>query len=197
LKIVLASASESRARLLRAAGVRFEVVRADIDEEVIKDRMLEAGSSAESITNELAERKARRVSDVRPDYLVIAGDQLLLFEGHLISKCADLVEARSLLVRLRGRRHALIGGLALACRGEIVWRHTSRAELSMRDFSDAYLAQYLGREGPGILGSVGCYRLEGEGAQLFDAIDGSYFAVLGLDMLPLLRALREYKAIAI
>jgi septum formation protein len=197
LKIVLASASSSRAALLRAAGIGFETQPADIDEETIKTKRLEAGRSPEAIAVELAEQKAKAVSGSRSDDLVIAADQVLCFEGHMINKCATLEEARDLLVRLRGHKHSLIGGLVLARASEILWRHASRAELVMRNFSDAFLEGYLRREGASILGSVGCYRLEAEGVQLFDAIDGSYFAILGLDMLPLLRALRAQKAVSV
>jgi septum formation protein len=196
LKIVLASASSSRAALLRAAGVSFEAQAADIDEEAIKTRLFGAGSSPEAIAVELAEQKAMAVSRGRPHDLVIAADQILCFEGQLINKCATLEEARELLVRLRGRKHALIGGLVLARARDVLWRHVSQAELVMRDFSDVFLGQYLKREGARIASSVGCYRLEGDGVQLFDAIDGSYFAILGLDMVPLLKALRAHKAIA-
>ena len=197
MKIVLASASSSRAGLLRAAGVDFEIQPADIDEEAIKAKLLGAGQLPEAIAVELAEQKAKAVSHIRSDDLVIAADQILCFEGHMINKCVTLEGARDLLVRLRGRKHSLIGGLGLARASDILWRHTSRAELIMRDFSDAFLEEYLRREGPSILGSVGCYRLEAEGMQLFDAIDGSYFAILGLDMLPLLRELRTHGAVAV
>ena len=196
MRIILASASLSRAQLLRSVGVAFEVEPANIDEDAIKERISRTGASPDTIAIELAEHKAKMVSSTHLHDLVIAGDQILWFDGDLISKCGTMDEARSLLVRLRGRSHTLIGGLALARGGEILWRHSSRAELIMRDFSDGFLERYLDREGTRLLGSVGCYRLEGEGAQLFDAIDGSYFAILGLDMLPLLRALRAHKAIA-
>jgi septum formation protein len=196
LKIVLASASASRAHLLRSAGVMFEVRPANVDEETIRRRLSDAGASPDTIAVELAEHKAKAVSRTRPNDLVIAGDQLLSFDGNLIGKCGTIGEARELLVRLRGRSHTLIGGLVLAHAHETLWRHVSRAQLTMRDFDDSFLDRYLVDEGPALLSSVGCYRLEGQGAQLFDAIDGSYFAILGLDMLPLLKALRAQKAIA-
>ena len=196
MTIVLASASTSRAQLLRSAGVDFEIEPADIDEEATKLRVLESGANPASIADELAEKKAVAVSAARPRDLVIGGDQVLWFEGKLISKCTTMDQARRLLARLRGRRHELIGGLVLARAGDIAWRHSSRAQLAMRNFSDAFLEQYLSREGTSILGAVGCYRLEGSGAQLFDAIDGSYFAILGLDILPLLEALRANRVIA-
>jgi septum formation protein len=196
VKIVLASASASRAQILRSAGVPFEVQPADIDEDAIKARMLSNGASVELIALELAEQKACEISRIRPNDLIIGGDQVLCFENQLVSKCTTLVEARDLLLRLRGHRHALVGGLVLARSRMVVWRHTSRAELTMRAFSDVFLADYLVREGQAALSSVGCYRLEGLGAQMFDSVHGDHFAILGLDLVPLLGALRAEGAMA-
>lgn len=196
MSIVLASQSVSRARLLAAAGVAFEAVPAPIDEEQLKRSLLSEGHDAASIADALAELKALRVSRARPADLVIGADQVLSFEGAVVSKCETMDEARELLRRLRGHRHLLLGGLVLAKSGAPIWRHGSKASLLMRKFSDEFLESYLLREGRAILGSVGCYRLEGEGAQLFDAIDGDYFSILGLALLPLLAELREQGAIA-
>jgi septum formation protein len=196
VSIVLASQSVSRARLLAAAGVAFEAVPAPIDEEQLKRSLLSEGHDAASIADALAELKALRVSRARPADLVIGADQVLSFEGAVVSKCETMDEARELLRRLRGHRHLLLGGLVLAKSGAPIWRHGSKASLLMRKFSDEFLESYLLREGRAILGSVGCYRLEGEGAQLFDAIDGDYFSILGLALLPLLAELREQGAIA-
>jgi septum formation protein len=149
-----------------------------------------------SIADALAELKAVRVSTSRPDDLVIGADQVLFFADGLISKCANLIEAEALLRQLRGRRHTLIGGVVLAKGGSPIWRHRSQATLSMRAFSDAFLADYMVRERASILDSVGCYRLEGAGAQLFDSIDGDYFSILGLALMPLLAELRQQGAIA-
>jgi nucleoside triphosphate pyrophosphatase len=196
VSIVLASQSTSRARLLKAAGIEFETVPAKVDEDELKRSLTAAGQGVEAIADALAELKAIRVSTARPQDLVIGADQALSLEDELISKCAGLDEAAALLRRLRGRRHVLIGGLVLAKGGAPIWRHRSQATLSMRRFSDEFLADYLAREGAAILDAVGCYRLEATGAQLFDAIDGDYFAILGLALLPLLAALREQGAIA-
>jgi len=196
VNVVLASASASRAMVLSSAGVLFEVQPAQIDEDAVKAQMLAKHASAEGIALELAERKALDVSKARLDDLIVAGDQVLWFEGRLVSKCANLDEARELLRRLRGSQHVLVGGLVLARAGNALWRHTSKAEMTMRAFSDAFLEDYLAREGEAVLSSVGCYRLEGLGAQMFASIDGNYFAVLGLDLLPLLGALRDQGAIA-
>lgn len=196
MTIVLASQSASRARVLRAAGVPFEALPANIDEDAIKDRMLAAKASAEEIALALAAHKACAVSATRPDNTVIGGDQILWIDGELISKVSSVDSARVLLRRLRGKRHALVGGLVLARAGKQVWQHTSRAELTMRAFSDEFLEDYLDREGEAALASVGCYRLEGMGTQLFDRIDGDYFSILGLALVPLLAALRTEGVLA-
>jgi septum formation protein len=169
---------------------------AQIDEDATKARMLANRASPEAIALELAEQKALDVSKACPGDLIVAGDQVLWFEGQLVSKCASVDEARELLRRLRGHQHALVGGLVLAKAGKALLRHASKAEMTMRAFSDAFLEDYLAREGEAVLSSVGCYRLEGLGAQMFASIDGNYFAILGLDLLPLLDALRDQGAIA-
>lgn len=189
--LVLASASPTRAKLLRAAGVPFEVVPASVDEEAVKRSLLAEGASTDAVADALAELKAVRVSARRQGDLVLGADQVLEFEGQIVNKSRDLAEAAVLLSRLRGRTHALITAAVLARRGTAIWRHTSRIALTVRDFSDAFLEHYLAQEGAEILGSVGCYRLEGRGLQLFSRIDGDYFAILGLPMLPLLTALRD------
>jgi septum formation protein len=193
--IVLASQSASRAQVLRAAGVQFDACAADIDEQAIKDRMLGEKAGAEAIALALATHKACAVSRAKPTDIVIGGDQVLWIDGELISKAPSIDAARTLLKRLRGRRHALVGGLVLARAGGSIWQHSSRAELTMRAFSDDFLEAYLAQEGEAVLASVGCYRLEGIGAQLFDAIDGDYFTILGLALVPLLAALRQEGAL--
>jgi septum formation protein len=192
----LASASPTRARLLRAAGVPFEVAPAHVDEDAVKVSLLAEGAQPRAVADTLAELKALRVLNADPDALVLGADQVLEFEGELVSKSADMVQVRALLRRLRGHGHALITGAALAKDGSAIWRHVSRVDLTMRAFSDAFLDDYLAEEGEGLLGGVGCYRLEGRGLQLFSRIDGDYFAVLGLPMLPLLTALRDQGIIA-
>jgi septum formation protein len=196
MRFILASASASRRALLMAAGVPFLAKPADIDEVKLKDDLLAAGRPIEEIAGALAEAKALAVSRENPGALVLGADQALLFEGALISKCADMAGARALLKRLRGKTHHLSGGLALVRDGEVLWRHAVLATLAMRAFSDAFLEDYLEREGGDILACVGCYRLENLGAQLFDAIEGDYFSILGLSLLPLLAELRRQGIIA-
>lgn len=190
-RLILASASASRQRLLKAAGVDFEVVAARIDEDEAKAR----GASGRAVAALLAERKALHVGAARPDGLVIGADQVLVLDTVLMSKPGSLAEARDELRTLRGRRHALMSAVVLARGGEVLWRHVAEASLTMRAFSDAFLEAYLAAEADAVMASVGCYRLEGLGAQLFESVEGDYFSILGLPLLPLLAALREHGAI--
>jgi len=194
--LILASASTVRARLLKAAGVDFAVVPARIDEDSVKASLLADSVDSRGIADALAEMKALRVSASHPGALVLGADQVLMFDGALLSKAENMEAAASQLRRLRGRRHELIAALVLARDGTPIWRQMSIATLWMRAFSDEFLETYLKAEGDDILGSVGCYRLEAMGAQLFERIDGDYFSILGLPMLPLLAALRDQGIVA-
>lgn len=194
--VILASGSAVRAKLLTAAGVDFDVVAPHVDEEAVKESLLAEKAPPRDIADALAALKASKVSMSRPGALVIGADLVLVFEGELISKQADIPAARALLKRLAGKTHELVGSVALAKDGAVIWRHVSRAELTMRAFSDAFLDGYLARGGEAILSSVGCYFLEGEGVQLFSQVTGDYFTILGLPMIPLMGALREFGALA-
>ncbi len=196
MSLILASGSASRQRILRAVGVLFTAIPADIDEDELKQDLLRAGMFEDDIAGTLAEAKALHVSQQRPDALVLGADQILLFDGELVSKCADLDTARALLLRLRGRPHRLMSALALARGGGVFWTYAEESILHMRDFSDAFLDAYLSTEGEGILGCVGCYKVEGLGAQLFESVEGDYFAIQGLPLLPLLAELRRLGVIA-
>jgi septum formation protein len=195
VSLILASASTSRARMLRDAGVPFEIRPAHVDEDTVKESLLAEGATPGEIADALAELKALRISANAPDALVLGADQVLSFEGELISKMPDMASAKTLLQRLSGKKHELISAVVLARNGSAIWRHTGRVQLQMRSVSDAFLDDYLAREGEGLLRGVGCYRLEGLGAQLFERVDGDYFSVLGLPLLPLLAQLRELDAL--
>ncbi len=194
--LILASGSPTRAKLLRDAGVPIEVVPARVDEEALKESLLAEKRAPRAIADALAELKALRGSASRPADLVLGADQVLEIEGALVSKSGNLAAARELLLRLRGKTHALITAAVLARGGMPVWRHVARVSLTMRDYSEGFVDDYLASEGEDLLGSVGCYRLEGRGLQLFSRIDGDYFSILGLPMLPLLTALRDQGIIA-
>lgn len=191
-ELVLASASTVRARILECAGVTFQVSPAAVDEEAIKAQLIAEGRQPREIADALAEAKALDRSRANPEALVLGADQLLVFEGECISKSTSLGSATALLRRLRGNLHRLVSAVVLLQNGVSIWRHIDGATLWMRDFSDAFLEDYLAKEGESLLGSVGCYRLEGRGVQLFSRIEGDYFAILGLPLLPVLAALREH-----
>lgn len=192
--IVLASASPVRAALLRAAGVAFTVEAPPIGvEEVAKARLEADGATAGEMALGLAEAKASSLG--APGALVIGADQTLEVGGASLHKAANLAEARRKLKALRGRSHRLHSAAALARDGVVVWRRASSARLTMRPFTDAFLDDYLDRHGERLLTSVGCYRVEDDGIQLFAELDGDYFTVLGLPLLPLLEALRAQRAL--
>jgi septum formation protein len=153
--------------------------------------MLADGAGPRDIADALAELKAIKVARSRPEF-VIGADQTLEFEGRLYDKAETLDEARERLKLLRGKPHKLHSAVVVAREGAPVWREVATATLVMRDFSDDFLERYLEVEGPASLGSVGCYRLEGPGAQLFSRIQGDYFAILGLPLLGLLEFLRQH-----
>ena len=189
--IILASGSQIRAHLLRGAKIPFEAVSPGVDEAAVKAEL--SGATPVQMAEVLAERKALAVSRVRPG-LVIGADQTMEFEGRLYDKAESLDEARDRLLMLRGQTHHLNAGVVLARDGEVIWRDVAISRLTMRDFSAGWLEGYLDRN-PQVLASVGCYELEGEGVQLFDRIDGDYFAILGLPLMGLLTALRREGAL--
>jgi septum formation protein len=189
--VILASKSAARRAVLTGAGVPFEVVVAGVDEDAVKTSMLAQGATPRDVADALAEIKAVKVSASRPG-LVIGSDQTLEFEGRLYDKAETIEAARERLQALRGKPHQLHSAVVVAREGAPIWREVVSATLTMRDFSDAFLESYLAGEGEQALGSVGCYRLEGPGAQLFSAIEGDYFTILGLPLMGLLDLLRRH-----
>lgn len=198
-KLVLASASTVRQTLLRNAGLSFEAADSRTDEDAIKREFAEGDLDRDAATDalalKLAEEKALAVSARFPGALVIGADQILSCMGKRYDKPKSMAEARANLLEFRGRPHILHSGLVLAKNRVIVWRHSARATLTMRDFTDAFLDHYLAETGSMVMKSVGCYQLEGPGVQLFEKIEGDYFSILGLPMLPLLAELRAQGAI--
>jgi septum formation protein len=189
-RLVLASASQHRRRLLKAAGLVFDVVPAAVDEAASKRSLVSAGADAPAIAGSLAGEKALLVSAKFPEALVIGADQVLACEGQLFDKPGSLADARLQLRRLRGRTHHLHTGVVLAHHQEIVWHRTDTASLQMRAFSDAFLESYLLQAGEAIWGTVGAYEIEGIGIQLFASVSGDTSTIIGLNMLPLLTELR-------
>lgn len=191
MKLVLASKSASRRAMLTAAGVPFEAVSAGVDEDAAKAALRGEGVAPRDLADRLAELKALRVSHRDPQVLVLGSDLIVALEdGSMLDKPVDRADAADHLRRLSGKRHELISAAVMAIDGRPVWRVVDRAKMHVRMLSDAFIESYLDLEWPEISGCVGCYRIEGPGAQLFSRIEGSQFTVLGLPLLPVLDYLR-------
>lgn len=188
--VVLASASPTRLALLRNAGVACEAVPAPIDEEELKTAIKAEGADASALAEALAAIKAQAVARRFAGRLVIGADQVLECDGWLWDKPADRSAARAQLLALAGRMHMLVSAVVIFEDGREVWHHVGRARLWMRPFGGEFVDAYLDAAGDDVLGSVGVYRLEGFGAHLFARIEGDWFTILGLPLLPLLDYLR-------
>ncbi|WP_423065708.1 Maf family protein [Devosia sp. CN2-171] len=196
--LILASKSAARNALLAGVGLRFEASPAEIDERAVEAEVLGKGGDAVAVARRLAEAKALTVSATRPEGVVIGADQVLAeadgprpeLAASILHKPVDLREAARQLDRLRGRTHHLHSGVALARNGTVLWSVVETARLTMRDFSPSERDEILALEGEAVLGSVGGYRLEGPSIRLFERVEGDYFTILGLPLLPLLGALR-------
>ena len=190
-RLLLASQSPTRRRMLEAAGVPFETVAAPLDEDSAKAGLLASGFDARDMAEMLAELKAKSV--VAPaDTLVLGSDQTLeRADGEILGKPGSLAAARDQLLSLRGAEHKLHSGAVLVRNGERLWGCVESVTMSVRDFSTRFIDDYLAREGDAVTGSAGAYRVEGLGAQLFERIEGSHFAILGLPLVPLLGELRK------
>ncbi len=195
--LILASGSQTRHALLKDAGLAFTVVPAAIDEAAIKEALTSdnEGVDPADVAEILARAKGEAVSRDNPGSLIIAADQTLSLRDQLFSKPANMEEARDTLLSLRGEEHQLHTAVALCEDGEITWTYVETSRLKMRRFTVACLAEYLVRAGEEVCQSVGAYQIEGQGLQLFEEIDGDYFSILGLPMLPLLAELRRRGAL--
>ncbi|WP_169543745.1 Maf family protein [Sneathiella aquimaris] len=193
--VILASSSEARATVLKNVGLPFEQIAPKVDEEELKHSMHAAGATAMETAVSLAELKALKISKAFPEHLVIGADQMLECGSIWFDKPVDMEHARAHLTALRGKTHYLSNGICVAKSSTVIWHHTDQAALTMRHFTDEFLTRYLEQAGEDILGSVGAYHLEGLGAQLFRKIDGDFFSIMGLPLLPLLDFLRGHKVV--
>jgi septum formation protein len=194
LAVTLASGSASRRALLTAAGVSAEAIAPNVDEESYRTAMRAEGVSVRDQAMQLAEMKAVRVSQSRHG-LVIGGDQMLALGEEAFDKPRDLAEAKNHLIRLSGKTHTLETAIVVCEEGRSVWRHLARPKLTMRPLSPEFIESYVDTCGNALLSTVGAYQLESHGAQLFSRIEGDYFSILGLPLLPLLDYLRVRKVL--
>lgn len=195
LSFVLASTSPFRKQLLQQAGLEFTTAAPDIDEREIEARSEHQALTPAALSERLGCEKALAVSRTMPGALVLGGDQVMALGSRVYHKPRDLEAARIQLLSLRGKTHVLNSSLALAKDGEIIWSHVSFAEMTVRNFSETFLDDYLAKVGERILKSVGGYQIEGMGVQLFSAIKGDYFTIIGVPLLPLMEKFRELKII--
>ncbi|MFY9318536.1 Maf family protein [Lentibacter algarum] len=188
-QIVLASGSAIRGQMLSNAGIAFEAIVPRVDEEMIKIALQAEKATPRDIADALAETKARKIGGKHPDKLVIGCDQVLDFDGQILSKPQTPEEAREQLKALRGKRHSLLSAVVVYHELEPLWRHVGQVRLYMRDISDSYLNEYVDRNWPSLQSSVGGYKLEEEGVRLFSRIEGDYFTILGLPLIEMINYL--------
>ena len=189
--LILASSSPFRRQLMQNAGLVFEAHPADIDERTIEAPLAASGATPDQVALALAEAKALDVANRHSGSVVIGSDQTMSLGERVYHKPANRAEAQSHLVSLSGKTHQLNSAVVLARDGEVLWRHVAHARLTVRNLSDDFIETYLDRAGAKALQSVGAYQLEGEGIHLFSQIDGDYFTIIGLPLLPLLAELRS------
>lgn len=194
--LLLASASQIRLNLLLAAGLNVTALAPRIDEATIRAGLEAENAAPQDIADTLAEVKARKLADKNPSALVLGCDQVLAFQGRVYAKPETRDIARTQLQDLRGQTHRLISAIVLYDQAKPIWRHVSEASLTMRSVTDTYLDGYLDRNWHSAQYSVGAYKLEEEGVRLFSAIEGDYFTILGLPLLPLLGYLGQRGFIA-
>ena len=190
-EVVLASASAARRMLLGQAGVPHAIEPARIDEAAVKASLLAEQATAQQAAETLAELKAQKISTRHPDALVIGADQLMDCEDRWYAKPESLEQAAEQLRELSGKRHRLTSAVVTVRGGTRTWHHVAEVWLTVRPIDEAFIARYLTAVGERALDSVGAYQLESAGVQLFSAVQGDYFAVLGLPLLPLLETLRD------
>ncbi|HDZ74162.1 MAG TPA: Maf-like protein [Aurantimonas coralicida] len=188
--IVLASGSIHRKELLKNAGIDFTVEPSELDERAVEAPLLQSGAGPEDVAAILAEAKATDVSARHPGEIVIGADQTLSLDDEIFYKPANMEEARRTLLKLSGRTHTLNSAVVLVEDGVVTWRHVATAAITLRQLDPGFIGRYLAAAGQKATTSVGAYQIEKEGIQLMEKIEGDYFTIIGLPLLPLLKELR-------
>ncbi len=194
-KIILASKSSYRAQILSSAGIKFEIHPASIDERFVEASLLSSDLEVDDVADVLAQTKAISISEEFTQALVVGSDQTLTLNGQLFHKPRNMEEARRRLLLLSGKAHQLNSAVALAKNGKIQWHYTDKATIKFRELSPEFIGRHLSRVGDVALTSVGAYQIEGEGIQLFETIEGGYFTIMGMPLIPLLNQLRLMEVI--
>ena len=192
-KIILASKSEVRKKILLENGISCNVEPSRIDEDVIKESLLKEGATPEIISKNLAELKANKISDKNPDELVLGADSVIDLDGQIISKPKSREEALNILKKMSGKNHFLISSVCISKKGNMIWNYTDKAELVMKDFNDSELKNYLSKISDKILYAYNVYQIEGEGKNLFSKINGDKNTIMGLPITKIKSYLQEYK----
>jgi len=193
--IILASKSKFRSQLLTNAGIGFDAVAADIDERAVEEPLLKAGLEGADIAEVLAIAKATNISEQYPGAHIIGSDQTLSLNGELLHKPEDMNAAMRRLLLLSGKTHELNSAVTIVKDGEVLWKHTSVAKITFRELDAGFIGRHLAQAGEEVLSSVGAYQIEGLGIQLFKKVEGDYFSIMGLPVLPLLTELRRLKLV--
>ena len=192
-EIILASKSKVREEILKKNGIQCVVSPSNIDEDPVKESLLKEGASPEIISKNLAELKANKVSQKNYDVLVLGADSVIDLNGELISKPENRIEAFNILKKLNGKKHSLISSVCISKNGSMIWNYTDKAHLTMKNFSDKQLGEYLEKITDEALYAYNVYQIEGEGRNLFTSIDGDENTVMGLPVIDIKKYLGNFK----
>ena len=193
VEIILASKSKVREEILKKNGIQCTVTPSNIDEDPVKESLLNEGASPEIISKNLAELKANKVSQKNYNVLVLGADSVIDLNGELISKPENRIEAFNILKKLNGKKHSLISSVCISKNGSMTWNYTDKAYLTMKNFSDKQLREYLEKITDEALYAYNVYQIEGEGRNLFISIDGDENTIMGLPIIDIKKYLSNYK----
>ena len=193
VEIILASKSKVREEILKKNGIQYVVMPSNVDEDPVKESLINEGASPEIISKNLAELKANKVSQKKYDILVLGADSVIDLNGELISKPVNRIDAFNILKKLNGKKHSLISSVCISKNGSMIWNYTDKAYLTMKNFSDKQLKEYLEKITDEALYAYNVYQIEGEGRNLFTSIDGDENTIMGLPIIDIKKYLSNYK----